>query len=82
MTLLAAAINFLNVLNISPTMASQGGRVHIDQSDIHLGWNPDKMAKGGFLTATPEGMQHLKKNFTPNSERRTSGELNWQDIER
>jgi hypothetical protein len=42
-------------------MASHGSRVHIELPNIHLAWNPDKIAKGGFSTTTPEGIQLLNK---------------------
>jgi len=42
-------------------MARQGGRVQLEQSDMHLAFNMAKMAKEGFLCATIEEMQQLIK---------------------
>jgi len=46
---------------MSATMARQGGRVQLEQSDMRLALNMAKMAKGGFLRAAIEEMQHLMK---------------------
>jgi len=37
---------------MSATMARQGGRVQLEQSDMHLGLNMAKMAKEGFSRVT------------------------------
>jgi len=59
MSLLEAATNFLYVLNMSATMARRGGRVQLEQSDMHLALNMAKMDKGGFSHAAIEEMQYL-----------------------
>ena len=59
-----AAIYFLYVFNLSATMARQGGRVQLKQSDMHLALNMAKMAKGGFSHATIEETQHLIKTLS------------------
>jgi len=46
--LLEAATNGLQVFNMSATMARQGGRVQLEQSDMRLPLNMAKMAKEGF----------------------------------
>jgi len=57
--LLQAATNFLMVFNISPTMARQGGRVQLEQSDIRLALKITKLAKGWFSRAAVEETQYL-----------------------
>jgi hypothetical protein len=43
-------------------MARQGGRVQLEQSDMHLELNMAKMAKEGFSCAAIEEMKyHIKK---------------------
>jgi len=60
--LLDAGTNFLQVFNMSATMAKQGGRVQLDQSNMHLALNMAKMAKGGFSCAAREETQYpIKK---------------------
>jgi len=44
---------------MSATMASQGGRVQLEQSDLRLALNIAKMAKGGFSRTAIEEMQFL-----------------------
>jgi hypothetical protein len=46
---------------MSGTMARQGGRVQLEQSDMRLALNMVKMAKGGFSHATIEERQQLFK---------------------
>jgi len=46
---------------MSATMARQGGRVQLEQSDMRLALNKAKMADGGFSRATIEEMQQLIK---------------------
>jgi len=46
---------------MSATMARQGGRVQLEQSDMRLALNMAKMAKGGFSRAAVEGTQQLIK---------------------
>jgi len=46
---------------MSVTMARQGGRVQLEQSDIRLALNMAKMANGGFLRAAIEETQQLIK---------------------
>ena len=50
---------------MSATMARQGGRVQLEQSDMRLALNMAKMAKGGFLGATIEQTQYLIKTPRP-----------------
>jgi len=50
---------------MSATMASQGGRVQLEQSDMRLAMNMVKMAKGGFSHAAIEETQHLIKKPHP-----------------
>jgi len=46
---------------MSATMATQGGRVQLEQSDIRLALNMAKMTKGGFSRAVVEETQQLIK---------------------
>jgi histone H3/H4 len=46
---------------MSATMARQGGRVQLEQSDMRLAFNMAKMAKGEFSRAAIEEMQQLIK---------------------
>jgi len=46
---------------MSATMARQGGRVQLEQSDMRLALNMAKMAKGGFSCAAIEETQQLIK---------------------
>jgi len=46
---------------MSASMARQGGRVQLEQSDMRLALNMAKMAKGGFLRSAIEEMQCLIK---------------------
>jgi len=46
---------------MSATMARQGGRVQLEQSDMRLALNMAKMAKGGFSRAVIEETQQLIK---------------------
>jgi len=60
-SLLEAATNSLNVSNSFATMAREEGRVQLEQSDMWLALNMDKVAKGGFSHAALEEMKHLLK---------------------
>jgi len=44
---------------MSATMARQGGRVQLEQSDMHLALNMAKMAKEGILRSTIEETKYL-----------------------
>jgi len=44
---------------MSATMARQGCRVHLEQSDMLLALNMAKMAKGGISRTAIEETQHL-----------------------
>jgi len=44
---------------MSATMARQGGRVQLEQSDIRLALNMAKMAKEAFWRAAIEEMKYL-----------------------
>jgi len=46
---------------MSATMAKQGGRVRLEQSDMRLALNMANMAKGRFLRTVVEETQHLFK---------------------
>jgi len=46
---------------MSATMARQGGRVQLDQSDMHLALNMAKMGKEGFSRAAIEEIKYLMK---------------------
>jgi len=46
---------------MSATMARQGGRVQLEQSDMRLALTMANMANGGFSRAAIEEMQHLMK---------------------
>jgi hypothetical protein len=48
---------------MSATMASQGGQVHLQQSNMLLALNMAIMAKGGILCSGIEETHHLLKNF-------------------
>jgi len=41
---------------MSPTLVRQGGRVQLEQSDMHLALNMAKMARGEFSHTTIEEM--------------------------
>jgi len=56
-----AATDILKVFNMSATMARQGGRVPLEQSDMRLVLNMAKMAKGWFPHGAIEKTQHLIK---------------------
>jgi len=47
---------------MSATMARQGGRVQLEQSNLHLALNLATMAKCGFSCAAIEETQYLIKN--------------------
>jgi hypothetical protein len=57
--LLEASTNFWYVFTISATMARQGDRVQLEQSDMRLVLNKVNMAKGGLLRTTREERQYL-----------------------
>jgi len=59
MWLLEAATNFLKVFIMSATIASQRGRVQVEQSDMCLAMNITKMTKGGFSCAATDESQYL-----------------------
>jgi len=44
---------------MSATMAEQGGRVQLEQSDMHLALNTAKIAQGGISRAAMEETQIL-----------------------
>jgi len=44
------------------TMARQGGRVQLEQSDMHLALNMSKIAKGGFSHTAIEKTPYLIKD--------------------
>jgi len=46
---------------MSATKARQGGRVQLEQSDMHVTLNMANMAKGGFSRAAIEETQQLIK---------------------
>jgi len=46
---------------MSATMARQGGRVQLEQYDMHLALNMAKIAKEGFSRAAIEETKHLIK---------------------
>jgi len=48
---------------MSATMTRQGGRVQLEQSDMHLDLNMANMAKGGFSQRVIEETRHPIKNF-------------------
>jgi len=59
---------------MSATMARQGGRVQLEQSDIRLSLNMAKMAKVGFSRAAIEEMQFLiKKHWAKDQEQKQRG---------
>jgi len=60
-SLLDAATNVLYVFNMSATMARQGGRVQLEQSDMRLALNMAKMAKEGFSRVAIEATKYLIK---------------------
>jgi len=60
-SLLEASTNVLYVFNMSATMARQGGRVQLEQSNMRLALNMGKMAKEGFSRATIDETKYLTK---------------------
>jgi hypothetical protein len=59
---------------MSPTMAKQGGHVHLEQSDMSLALNMAKIAKGWFSRAEVEETQYLiKKSGAEVREGKTPG---------
>jgi len=71
--MLEAATNFLKVFNMSATVARQGGRVQVEQSDMHLALNMAKIAIEGFQRAMIQEPQYLINDLLPRSERRCRG---------
>jgi hypothetical protein len=62
---LFATTNFLSVLNMSATMARQGGQVQLEPSGIHLSLDMAKMPTGWFsLTPIEEAQQLIKTPCT------------------
>jgi len=59
--MLEASTNVLKIFNVSATMARQGGRVQLEQSDMRLALNMATMAKEGFSSTTIEEMKYLIK---------------------
>jgi hypothetical protein len=59
--LLEASTNVLQDFSMSATMARQGGRVQLEQSDMRLSLNMAKIAKEGFSHAAIEETKHLIK---------------------
>jgi len=55
---------------MSATMARQGGRVQLEQSNMRQALNVAKIAKEGFSRAAIEEMQFLIKNLMPRRDRR------------
>jgi hypothetical protein len=53
-SLLEATTNVLKVSNRSATMAGQGGRVQLEQSDMRLSLNMAKIVNEGFLRGAIE----------------------------
>jgi hypothetical protein len=60
-SLFEAATNVFEVFNMSATMATQGGRVQLEQSDMRLAFNMAKMANEGFSLPTIEETKYLTK---------------------
>jgi len=58
---LEAGTNFLNVFNMSATIAKEGGREQLEQSDMPLALNTAIMAKAGFSRAAIQETQYLDK---------------------
>ena len=54
-----AATDYLTVFNLSGTMERGGGRVQLDQSDMHLALNMAKIAKEGFSCAPMKETKQL-----------------------
>jgi hypothetical protein len=72
--MLEAATNVMCVFNMSATMARQGGRVQLEQSDMRLALNIGKMAKEGFsLGAIEETKYLIKKPHAEDREEKKSG---------
>jgi len=46
---------------MSATVVRQGGRIHLEQSDMHLAFDMAKMPRGGYLHTTTEGTEYLIK---------------------
>jgi hypothetical protein len=57
--LLKVSTNVFWVFNMSATMARQGGRVQLEQSDMRLALNMAKMAKEGFSHTAIEETKYL-----------------------
>jgi hypothetical protein len=56
---LEAATNFIEIFNMSTTVARHEGRVQLEQSDMRLPMNMAKMAKGGCSNTAIEETQQL-----------------------
>jgi hypothetical protein len=54
--LLEETTTFLFALNMTVTMAREGGLLHVEQADMHLALHISKMAKGGCLCVPIEEM--------------------------
>jgi len=67
---------------MSATMARQGDRVQLGQSDMGLALNVAKMAKQRSSHAAIEEAQYLMKNLSLRTEMRRSGVLSFWGIKR
>jgi hypothetical protein len=67
---------------MSATMARQGGRVQLEQSDMRLALNMAKMAKEGFRMPQLRKQNISLRNHAPRSEKRRSGVLSFLGIKR
>ena len=57
--MLEPATTFLKVFNMSATMARQGGRVQLEQSDMRMALNMATMANEGYSRTTSEETKYL-----------------------
>jgi len=81
-SLLESATNFLKVFNISAMMASQGGRVQREQSNMRLVLNPANMAKERFSRAAILETQYLIEIPRAKIQEKQSGRCSFLEINR
>lgn len=67
---LVAVTNFLDIFNMSATIARQESWVQLEQSDILLALNMAKITNGGLPHTTIEQMQYLIKKTSRQRTRR------------
>jgi len=78
---LAAATNFLQVFNVSATVARQRSWVQLELSDMRLAVNMTNMANHGLCAPQYGKCNSWSRNLMPKSGKRSSWELSFLSIE-